>query len=115
MPLMRWRDFMETYPKAHLLIANVDAANRNGVARRDLMASLRQLVVSSEPAGDYAISSTGAAGGGEIHIAMHKDYDAARLAKVVHAVSGGASSGWASQATFQFGKQWDGELANTPP
>lgn len=101
---MRWQDFIEAYPKVHLIIATVEETNLDSTSHDDLMTSLRSLVASSGVVGDFAISSIDRQQGVEFHIALHKDYDATRLAELVHAVPESAASGWMSLATFSYGK-----------
>lgn len=93
MPYMRWEDFCSRHRHAHLLVAKA-------TGRRDCddLPTLRRLVVSLTPRGDFALCHED----GQMCLAVETDYDADRLRTALKADPASCLEGWATYAPFRF-------------
>ena len=101
MGAMTWSKFWDVYPRAHLVIARLDAV-QTAEARRSRFDLLKQLVAASGPRGDWSLVNVNLDGRAEIHLAYERAADAARLATLVHAEPLDPRPGRLSQSAFDF-------------
>jgi hypothetical protein len=110
MPFMRWDDFRQNHPRAHLIDAELTAAN--GGEAKEAPGLLRRLVARLGVRGDYAISEEE----GLIHLAIETDYDRDRLRTRFGAKSLPSADAWVSRASFRFApEKWREGLAGLEP
>ena len=110
MPYMRWDDFRQLHPRAHLIDAKLTAANDDEA--KEATGLLRSLVARLGVRGDYAISEEA----GVIHLAIETDYDGDRIRTRFGADPLPSGDGWASHAVFPFApEQWRGRPAPPDP
>lgn len=93
---MRWDDFRQSHPRAHLIDAEVTAAN--DVDAGQAAGLLRSVVARLGVRGDYAIREQE----GRVHLAIETDYDRDRLRAQLGAESLPSPAGWASHAGIRF-------------
>jgi hypothetical protein len=101
-PVMTWDNFLDAYPRSHLVVAWLRAPLRTGTARGARFDLLERVAMALEPQGDWAITD---ANPKEIYIAHEKASDAAQLCALVHAKPLAPSLQWLSQAAFRFEKE----------
>jgi hypothetical protein len=100
-PVMKWHDFLDAYPRSHLVVAWLHGRYRTGTVRRARFDLLRRVATALEPRGDWAITD---ANPQEIYIAYEKAADATQLCTLVRAKPLSPSLQWLSQAAFRFEK-----------
>jgi hypothetical protein len=101
-PAMTWNNFLDAYPRSHLVVVWLHGRYRTGEARRTRFDLLERVATALEPLGDWAITD---ANPKEIYIAHEKASDAAQLCALVHAKPLAPSLQWLSQAAFRFEKE----------
>ncbi len=101
-PVMTWNNFLDAYPRSHLVVAWLHGRYRTGEVRRTRFDLLKRAATALEPIGDWAITD---ANPKEIYIAYENASDAAQLCALVHAKPLGPSLQWLSQAAFRFEKE----------
>jgi hypothetical protein len=106
-PVMTWNNFLDAYPRSHLVVAWLHVRQRTGEVRRARFDLLKRVATALEPGGDWAITD---ANPREIYIAFEKTADAAQFCALVHAKPLGPSLQWLSQAAFRFEK-WSAPLS----
>jgi hypothetical protein len=105
---MRWDDFRQLHPRAHLIDAELTAASDDDA--REATVLLRSLVAHLGVRGDYAISEEE----GVIHVAVETDYDRDSIRTRFGAEPLPSGDGWASQAAFPFAPgQWRERVARS--
>jgi hypothetical protein len=100
--VMAWDQFLDAYPRSHLVVAWLHVRQRTGEVRRARFDYLKSVATALEPGGDWAITD---ANSREIYIAYEKTADAAQFCALVHAKPLGPSLQWLSQAAFRFEKE----------
>ena len=99
MPTKEWDNFLDAYPRSHLVVAWVHGRQRTDTAREARFDVLKRVATALEPRGDWAMTD---ANPREIYIAYEKAADAAQLCTMVRALPLGPSLQWLSQAAFRF-------------
>jgi hypothetical protein len=97
--VMTWGNFLDAYPKPHLVVAWLHAHHRTNEVRRARFDHLKRVAGALEPCGDWAMAD---ANPREIYVAYEKAADAAQLCTLVRAKPLGPSMQWRSQAAFHF-------------
>jgi hypothetical protein len=98
-PVMAWDNFLDAYPRPHLVVAWLHARHRTGEARKARFDLLERVAAALEPRGDWAMTD---ANPKEIYIAYETAADATQLCTLVRAKPLGPSMQWRSQAAFHF-------------
>jgi hypothetical protein len=101
-PVMTWDNFLDAYPRSHLVVTWLHARQRIGDVRRARFDLLKRVAAALEPSGDWALTD---ANPKEIYIAYEKAADAAQLCTLIRAQPLGPSLQWLSQAAFRFEKE----------
>jgi hypothetical protein len=101
-PVMTWDEFLDAYPRSHLVVAWLHVRHRTGEVRRARFNLLKRVATALEPGGDWAITD---ANPREIYIAYEKAADATKLCTLVRAKPLGPSLQWLSQAACRFEKE----------
>ena len=101
-PIMTWDNFLDAYPRSHLVVTWLHARQRIGDVRRARFDLLKRVAAALEPSGDWALTD---ANPKEIYIAYERAADAAQLCALVGAKPLGPSLQWHSQAAFRFEKE----------
>jgi hypothetical protein len=78
--VMTWNNFLDAYPRSHLVVAWLHGRHRTNKVRRARFDHLKRAAVALEPYGAWAITN---ANPGEIYIAYEKAADAAQLCTLV--------------------------------
>ena len=102
MPVMIWDNFLDAYPRSHLIVVWLHSRQRTEKTRRARFDLLKRVAMTLEPLGDWAIRD---ANPKEIYIAYERAADAAQLGALVHAKPLGPSLQWHSQSAAQLGKE----------
>ena len=102
MPAMGWDNFLDAYPRSHLVVAWLHGNQRVGEVRWARLDLLKRVATALEPRGDWAITN---ANPREIYIAYEKAADAAQLCLLVRAEPLGPSPRWLSQAAFRLERE----------
>jgi len=110
MPLLSWNDFLDLHSRAHLIVARYNPAEKIRKGKRTRIALLRLFVAGVEPAGDYAITG---AKKGELHLALERGVDAARIKAALGARATAQVPGWTTQAAFQLDEAAYEKIGNT--
>jgi hypothetical protein len=106
-PVMTWDEFLDAYPRSHLVVAWLHVRQRTGEVRRARFDRLKRVATALEPGGDWAITD---ANPREIYIAYEKAADATKLCTLVRAKPLGPSLQWLSQGAFRFERKPKGRL-----
>jgi hypothetical protein len=101
-PLRTWDEFIDAYPRSHLVVAWLHGTQRIREVRQARFDLLKRAAAALEPLGDWAITD---ANPREIYIAYEKAADAAQLCALVHAKPLGPSLQWFSQGAFRLQKE----------
>jgi hypothetical protein len=101
-PVMTWDEFLDAYPRSHLVVAWLHVRQRTGEVRRARFDLLKRVATALEPVGDWAITDANPL---EIYIAHEKAADATKLCTLVRAKPLGPSLQWLSQGAFRLEKE----------
>lgn len=110
MSKLTWDNFVDAYPRSHLVVAWLHGRQRIGTTRQALFALLERVATVLEPHGDWTITDANAS---EIYIAYENEADAALLCTLVRAKPLGPSIQWLSQAAFRLQRETKELLAQT--
>ena len=110
MSKLTWDNFVDAYPRSHLVVAWLHGRQRIGTTRQALFALLERVATVLEPHGDWTITDANAS---EIYIAYENEADAALLCTLVRAKPLGPSIQWLSQAAFRLQRETKESLAQT--
>ena len=102
MPVIAWDNFLDAYPRPHLVVAWLHARHRTGEARKARFDLLERVAAALEPRGDWAMTD---ANPKEIYIAYETAADATQLCTLVRAKPLGPSLQWLSQAAIRLDKE----------
>jgi hypothetical protein len=108
-PVMTWDNFLDAYPRSHLVVALLHGRQRTDQTRRARFDLLKRVAAALEPLGDWAIKNANVR---EIYVGYEKAGDAARLCALVQAKPLGPSIQWLSQAAFHFQGEAQRSVAN---
>jgi hypothetical protein len=100
-PVMTWRNFLDAYPRSHLVVAWLHGRYRTGTVRRARFDLLERVVTTLEPRGNCAITD---AKPSQIYVVYEQATDAAQLCTLMRAQPLGPSRQWLFQAAFRFDK-----------
>lgn len=101
MPVMTWDEFLDAFPRSHLVVAWLHVRQRTGEVRRARFDLLKRVATALEPSGAWAITDANLR---EIYITYEKAADATKLCTLVTAKPLGPSLQWLSQGAFRFEK-----------
>jgi len=101
-PAMEWDNFLDAYPRSHLVVGWLYGRQRTGTVRQARFDLLKKMATTLEPRGDWALTD---ANPKEIYIAYEKAADAGQFCTLVRALPLGPSLQWLSQAAFRFEKE----------
>ena len=108
MSKLTWDNFVDAYPRSHLVVAWLHGRQRIGATRQSVFSFLEGVATALEPRGDWAILDANAS---EIYIAYENETDAMLLRTLVGAKLLGPSIQWLSQAAFKLQKETKRSLA----
>jgi hypothetical protein len=110
-----WPTFKERQPRAHLVVATMEADFLVGPNLQAAQQLLQRFITDQKPSSDYATTVVREAGRPEVYIAFESEGDARRFAAAVNAEPIGSHPGWASQRTFELDSAKLTELETSLP
>jgi hypothetical protein len=110
-----WHLFQDRQPRAHLLVAAMEADFAVGPDLQAAQSVLHRFVRKQKPSSDYATTVVRQTGRPEVYLAFEDEGDARKLADAVEAEVTVGYPGWASQRVFQLDGVKVTELAASLP
>jgi hypothetical protein len=101
MSRVSWPTFQDRQPRAHLLVAVMEADCAVGPDLQAAQSVLQRFVRKQKPSSDYATTVVRQTGRPEVYLAFEDEGDARKLAEAVEAEVTAGYPGWASQRAFQ--------------
>ena len=96
-----WPIIKERQPRAHLVVATMEADCLVGPDLKAAQQLLQRFITEQKPSSDYATTVVREAGRPEVYIAFENEGDARKFAAAVKAKAIGTHPGWASQRAFE--------------
>lgn len=96
-----WHLFKARQPRAHLLVAAMEADCLVGPDLQAAQSVLQRFVRKQKPSSDYETTVVRQTGRPEVYLAFEDEGDARRVAAAVKAQATVSYSGWASQRALQ--------------
>jgi hypothetical protein len=111
-----WPIIKERQPRAHLVVATMEADCLVGPDLKAAQQLLQRFITEQKPSSDYATTVVREAGRPELYISFENEGDARKFAAAVEAKAIGTHPSWASQRAFELDSARLAELeASLPP
>jgi hypothetical protein len=110
-----WHLFKARQPRAHLLVAAMEADCLVGPDLQAAQSVLQRFVRKQKPSSDYATTVVREAGRPEVYLAFEDEDDAGKVAAALEAQATVSYLGWASQRVFQLDEAKVATLAASLP